>query len=336
MSIPAVMQAVVLEEEGGPLVLRERPVPQPGKNEVLIRMAASPINPSDLGYLRGMGETKRPLPAVPGIEGSGVVVAGGPGILPRLLVGRRVACARKANRDGAWAEYMVTSAMQCIPLQKSISLDLGSMLIVNTMTVVIFLEMIKQGKHKAIVNTAAASQLGQMLVKLSHRHGFPLINIVRREEQAETLRALGARHVLVSAESDFDRRLAALTRELHATLVLDAIGGGFTQRLIDASPDGSTLVFYSSLSGEPASIRPNSIYNHGRRVEGFFLAPWALKNGVLKILQVALRAQGLLRTDVGRITIHKRIPLAAAQEGLELYQNDMSAGKILFVMESRP
>ena len=71
-TLPAMMQAVVLEEEGGPLLLRQRPVPQPGKNEVVIRMAASPINPSDLGYLRGMGETKRSLPTVPGIEGSGV------------------------------------------------------------------------------------------------------------------------------------------------------------------------------------------------------------------------------------------------------------------------
>jgi hypothetical protein len=70
-------------------------------------------------------------------------------------------------------------------------------------------------------------------------------------------------------------------------------------------------------------------------VEGFLLAPWALKNGVLKILQVVLRAQGLLRTDVGQITIHKRIPLSAAQAGLELYQKDMSAGKVLFVMDSQ-
>jgi NADPH2:quinone reductase len=333
-AIPAMMQAVVLEEEGGPLVLRQRPVPQPGKNEVLIRMAASPINPSDLGYLRGMGETKRVLPAVPGIEGSGLVVAGGSGPLARFMVGRRVACVRKSNRDGAWAQYMVTSAVQCVPLGKSLSLELGSMLVVNTMTVVIFLDMIKKGKHAAAVNTAAASQLGQMLVRLSLKHGFGLINIVRREDQAETLRAIGAQHALISTEPGFDEKLKALAHRLNATLLLDAIGGDFTQRLIDASPDGSTLVFYSGLSGEPASIRPNSIYNHGRRVEGLLLAPWALKNGVLKILQVALRAQNLLQTDV-QITIQRRLPLSAAQEGLELYQRNMSAGKVLFVMDSQ-
>ena len=333
-TIPAMMQAVVLEEEGGPLILRQRPVPQPGQGEVLVRMAASPINPSDLGYLRGMGETKRPLPAVPGIEGSGTVVAIGPGAIARFMLGRRVACGRKFNRDGAWAEYMVTSAVQCIPLQKSVPMELGSMLIVNTMTVVIFLDRIKKEGHKAVVNTAAASQLGQLLVRLSHKHGFNLINIVRRKEQAETLRALGATHVLVSAEPDFDQKLGMLTRELNATLVLEAIGGDFTQHLIDASPDGSVILFYSNLSTEPARIRPNSIYNHGRRVEGFYLAPWAAKNGIFKVLQVALRAQDLLRTDA-QFTIHKRIPLSAAQEGLESYQKNMSAGKVLFVMDSQ-
>lgn len=329
------MQAVVLEEEGGPLVLRQRPVPQPGRNEVLVKMAASPINPSDLGYLRGMGETKRPLPAVPGIEGSGVVIASGPGLIGKVLAGRRVACARKADKDGAWAEYMVTSAMQCIPLKKSLSLEPGSMLIVNTMTVVIFLDMIRKGRHAAVVNTAAASQLGRMLVKLSIKHGFELINIVRREEQAETLRMLGAKHVLISAEDDFDQELKTLSHQLKATLILEAIGGSFTQRLIDASPDGSTLVFYSTLSGEPAGIRPNSIYNHGRRIEGFYLAPWARSNGIYNVLRVALQAQSLLQQDV-HITIQKRLPLSAAQEGLELYQRNMSAGKVLFVMDSQP
>jgi NADPH:quinone reductase-like Zn-dependent oxidoreductase len=334
MSIPAMMQAVVLEEEGGPLFLRQRPVPQPGKNEVLIRMAASPINPSDLGFLRGMGETKRTLPAVPGIEGSGTVVASGSSAIARFMMGRHVACVRKLNRDGAWAEYMVTSAVQCVPLRKSLSFELGSMLVVNTMTVVIFLDMVKKGKHAAVVNTAAASQLGQMLVRLSLKHGFGLINIVRREEQAETLRTLGAQYVLISTEADFDEKLKTLARQLKATLVLDAIGGPFTQCLIDASPDGSLLVFYSSLAGEPASIRPNSIYNHGRRVEGFYLAPWAAKNGVFKVLQVVLRAQTLLRTNA-KITIHRRIPLSEAQEGLMLYQKNMSAGKVLFVMDAQ-
>jgi NADPH:quinone reductase-like Zn-dependent oxidoreductase len=100
ITLPEMMHAVVHDEESGSLVLRQRPIPQPGKNEVLIRMAASPINPSDLGYLRGTGEMKRPLPAMPGIEGSSVIVAGGFGALPRFMVGRCVACARKADRDG--------------------------------------------------------------------------------------------------------------------------------------------------------------------------------------------------------------------------------------------
>jgi NADPH:quinone reductase len=84
------MEALQLERYGGPLVVRRIPVPRPGRGEVLIRLAAAPINPSDLGFLAGSYAAQRPLPAVPGFEGSGTVVAAGPGLLPRLLAGRRV------------------------------------------------------------------------------------------------------------------------------------------------------------------------------------------------------------------------------------------------------
>ena len=330
-TIPEMMQAVLLEGDGGPLSLRQIPVPKPGAGEVLLRMAASPINPSDLAFVAGVSGYMRTLPAVPGNEGSGTVVASGSGLLARLLLGRRVACGRSSIRDGAWAEYMMTSASQCIPLQKNVSLEQGAMLIVNPMTAVIFLEIIRQGKHKAVVNTAAASQLGQMLLRLSLKYQFPLINIVRREDQVEPLRSMGARYVLVSSDPDFDQKLDSLTHALNATLILDAVGGELTQRLIDASPKGSLIMLYSNLSLEPVKISPNSLWRYDRRVEGFFLGTWAGKNSVLKMLSVALQAQRLLSTDL-KPMIQRRVPLASAQEALEIYYKNMSAGKVLFVI----
>jgi NADPH:quinone reductase-like Zn-dependent oxidoreductase len=97
------------------LSLEERPVPQPGLGEVLVRMAASPINPSDLASLQGLYGEQNALPVVPGIEGCGTVVRTGAGYLARRLMGKRVACAAGAG-DGAWAEYMVAPARQCSPL----------------------------------------------------------------------------------------------------------------------------------------------------------------------------------------------------------------------------
>lgn len=332
-TIPDTMQAIQLEEENGKLQVRQLPVPKPGPGEVLVRMAASTINPSDIGFMYSTtGYSNRVLPVIPGIEGSGIVVAAGAGFLPNLLLGRRVATSRPSNGNGTWAEYMLTKAPLCIPLQKNISLEQGAALVVNPMTAVIFFEIIKNGNHRAFVNTAAASQLGRMLLRMAQKRSIPVINIVRREDQAEVLRSLGAEHILVSTDADFDQKLSTLTHRLKATLVLDAISGDFTQRLVDASPPDSLILLYSNLSSLPAEVMPHSLWNHNHRMEGFYLPTWAARHSLLKILSVTQQVQKLASTDL-QVTFQKRIPLSSAQEGLELYQKNMTVGKILLVID---
>ena len=119
------MRAVQLRSyDGRPesITVAELPVPSPGPGQVLVRVAASPINPSDMMFIRGLYGFKKPLPAVPGFEGSGTVVEAGGGILPQLLQGRRVAChaADPSIAGGMWAEYVVTSAQACVPLRKQV------------------------------------------------------------------------------------------------------------------------------------------------------------------------------------------------------------------------
>src|SRR5450830_690698 len=105
-------------------------------------MAAAPINPSDLGSLSGVGyRGERQFPFIPGLEGSGTVVEAGDGILPHLLNGRNVACSALLTGDGTWAEYMVTSAQSCIPLNRNVSLEQGAMLLVNPLTALAMLEI---------------------------------------------------------------------------------------------------------------------------------------------------------------------------------------------------
>ena len=101
-----------------------------------------------------------------------------------------------------------------------------------------------------------------MLVRMAQTKSIPLINVVRREEQADLLRSLGAEYVLISADLNFDRKLADLTHRLRATLILDAISGAMTQRLIDASPPGSTILLYANLSESPAGIAPSSLWRN--------------------------------------------------------------------------
>jgi NADPH2:quinone reductase len=330
--IPDSMQAVQLDKDGGPLTVREIPVPRPGSGEVLVRMAASPINPSDLGFIEGGHGYEKTFPVVPGGEGSGTVIAAGSGLLPNLLLGRRVACAKPSTGDGAWAEYMLTRASQCVPLKKNISFEKGAMLIVNPLTALVFFDILKHGRHAAFVNTAAASALGRMMVRLASKKSIPLINVVRRAEQTEMLYSLGAKHVLVSSEMDFGAKLSTLAHQLKATLFLDAISGEFTQQLIDAAPDNSLILLYSNLSRLPARIAPHSLWRHNIRVEGFYLGTWAAKQSLLKKLSLSLEVQNQVNTDL-QVTINKRLPLTSVNEALYLYQKNMTAGKILLVPE---
>lgn len=335
LPIPETMRAIRLKEENGKLQVRQLPVPEPGPGQVLVRMAASTINPSDIGFMYSTsGYSNRALPVTPGIEGSGKVVAAGSGFLSNFMLGKRVACTRSGTGDGTWAEYLLTKASVCVPLQKNITFESGATLVVNPMTALAFFEIIHKGGHAAFVNTAAASQLGRMLLRMANKKGIPLVNIVRRKKQADLLRSLGAEHVLISEDTDFDQQLKELSNRLKATLILDAISGEFTQHLIDASPTGSLLLLYSNLSQSPAKINPNSLWYFNRRVEGFHLSPWTAKQGLLKILHLARQVQKLAHSDL-TTSFHKRIPFTAAQEGLELYQKNMTAGKILLVIDSQ-
>jgi NADPH2:quinone reductase len=143
-SYPETMKAVFLDGPGSRLVVREIKTPEPGPNEVLIRMIASPVNPSDLARIKDAPKEYGLATFIPGLEGSGIVVAAGKGILPHLWLGKRVACSAHYPASGTWAEYMVTKATGCFPLGKKISYEQGSMSLVNPLTAIAFFEIAKR------------------------------------------------------------------------------------------------------------------------------------------------------------------------------------------------
>lgn len=327
------MQAVQLDAPNGKLVLRQVPVPHPRKNQVLVRMAASPFNPSDLGALSGASyQGERKFPFTPGIEGSGTIVEAGAGFMPRLLMGRRVACSALLTGDGTWAEYMVTSAGYCAPLNGSVTLEQGSMLLVNPLSALAIFEIARHGKHRAIVSTAAASALGGMILRLGKRHNVPIIHVVRRPEQAELVRSRGGEYILNSSAPDFVAQLRALTQKLSATLLLDAIGNSMTQQLADAAPYNSTILLYSRLSQKSSEIDNLIALTKNLHLDGWFLANWLGTKNLVQVLQLTQRAQSLLSSDL-QSGVAKRLPLSAAQQGLESYVENMTAGKILLVAD---
>jgi NADPH2:quinone reductase len=232
------------------LSLHEVPVPAPGANEVLVRVEASPINPSDLGLLIASadmttatvaGTPERPVvtasvgeaalgalsarldKSLPvGNEGAGTVVAAGESQAAQALVGKTVAIAGGAM----YTQYRAVDASACLVLPDGATARDGASSFVNPMTALGMTETMRREGHSGLVHTAAASNLGQMLVKLCQKDGIPLVNIVRKPEQEELLRSLGAAYVCNSASPSFSTDLVEALKATSATLAFDATGGG--------------------------------------------------------------------------------------------------------------
>ncbi len=232
------------------LALARVPVPDPGPDEVVIRVEAAPINPSDLGVLFGPADvsTVRAAPGehgpavvadipdglarlvagrldqtIPtGNEGAGVVVAAGSSARAQALIGRTVA----VLGGSMYAEYRLAEAKRCLVLPEGTTPAEGASCFVNPLTALGMVETMRLEGHSALVHTAAASNLGQMLQKICIADGVALVNIVRRVEHEELLRGLGAGHVVNSSSNTFMADLIAALTETGATLGFDATGGG--------------------------------------------------------------------------------------------------------------
>ncbi|KAF0236285.1 MAG: hypothetical protein FD181_2856 [Prolixibacteraceae bacterium] len=327
------MQAVVLTENGAQPTVATIPVPKPGPGEVLVKMYASPINPSDLAFLAGGYGVKKPYPVVPGFEGSGTVVAAGKGILPKIWLGKKIACAASPKLNGCWAEYMVTTASSCVPLSKKISTEQGSMMFVNPMTALAFFDVYKNtpnpsNKLRGIINTAAASALGRMVIRIGKQKGIPVISIVRRNEQVDMLKPEGAEYILNSSDPDFELKLKELSQQLNATILFDAVGGKMPQQLLSAAPKGSKLFIYGRLSAEPCEILPSDLIFTGNQIQGFWLTNWLHENGMIKTLLTIREVQSLIKHELAT-HIHKQFSIGQITEAIEIYKNKMSKGKVL-------
>jgi len=329
------MRAVQLRDyDGKPdsLAVAEVPVPRPGPGEVLVKVFASPVNPSDLMFITGNYGFKKPLPATPGFEGSGTVVETGSGFMAKFMSGRRVACAAADAKatGGLWAEYVVTSAQFCVPLGKKVEMEHAATMLVNPLTAWALVDVARKGGHRAAVHTAAASALGQMVVRLGKRFGLPIINVVRRAEQVQLLRSLGAAHVLNSGESGFDDELRKLCHQLGATISFEAIAGDMSARVLTAQPVGSRMLVYGGLSLKPVEVDAGSLIFEKKHVEGFWLSAWLAGHNLLSRLRVARQVQSMLSGDL-KTEIRARLPLEKAAEGLAQYAAHMTGGKVLIV-----
>ena len=319
--IPATnLTMLTLATEGGQLEvsLARLPMPEPKDHEVLVRIQAAPINPSDLGLLFGAADmtTARTserdgLPVVTadipaggmramsgrlgeampiGNEGCGVVVKAGASPAAQALLGKTVAMLGGA----IYAEYRCLPTQMCMALPDGTDPKDGASCFVNPLTSLAFAETMKMEGHSALVHTAAASNLGQMLVRICAKDGIPLVNIVRSTAQADLLKGIGATHVVDSTADSFMGDLTAALVETGATIGFDAIGGGklagqilacmesaAVKRMTTYSRYGSDtfkqLYIYGALDVGPTIL--NRSFGFSWNLGGFLLTPFLMKAG---------------------------------------------------------
>jgi NADPH:quinone reductase-like Zn-dependent oxidoreductase len=230
--------------------LMKVPTPEPGPDQVVVRVEATPINPSDLGLLTGAADVStakaagtKELPVVTakvpevgmramagrldesmpvGNEGAGVVVRTGSSDAAKALMGRTVAMIGGAM----YSQYRTLRVNECLPLPAGTTAAEGASSFVNPLTALGMTETMRREGHKALVHTAAASNLGQMLNKICIKDGIGLVNIVRSKEQADILKKIGAKHIVDSTAPSFMDDLTNALVETGATIAFDAIGGG--------------------------------------------------------------------------------------------------------------
>jgi NADPH:quinone reductase-like Zn-dependent oxidoreductase len=315
--------------------LVEVATPEPAADEVVVRVEASPINPSDLGLLIGAADmttakasgtkdapviTAKVLEAAMkamagrldqsmpvGNEGAGVVVKAGSSDAAQALMGKTVAMIGGAM----YAQYRCLKVTECLPLPAGTTPAEGASCFVNPLTSLGMVETVRREGHKALVHTAAASNLGQMLNKICLKDGIGLVNIVRSADQADILRKIGAKHIVDSTAPTFMDDLTDAIAETGATLAFDAIGGGklagqiLTCMEIAANKTATTYSRYGSSvhkqvyiygSLDPGPVILNRAFGMAWGVGGWLLFPFLQKIGPADGARLRQRVVNELKT----------------------------------------
>ena len=323
----------------------------PTGNQVLVRMEAAPINPSDLAILTSAADLENAeyspgkfVASMPepfnsaqkgrhgmrlpvGNEGAGTVVAAGDSESAQALIGQRVACVP----GNAYSQYCLADAAMCLPLG-DISSEEGASAFVNPMTALGFVETARMEGQSAIIHTAAASNLGQMLVRICQEDDIALVNIVRKAEHVELLSGLGARHIVNSSDDDFMGQLRDAIEASGAYLGFDPIGGGqmvdncfkameqvAVKKMAEYSRYGSDqpkkMYIYGRLDLGPTILTP--AYGFGWTLSGWLLFPFLQHAGMETVMRMRQRVlDGLTSTFASsykrRVTLEEMLTKEAA------------------------
>ncbi len=303
---------------------------QPKPKELLIRIDAAPINPSDVAFLQGSYQVKKTFPAVPGFEGSGEIVATGKALDSDKWLGKRVACFTQKDKDGTWAQYFLAKPEEVLLADHRLSPEQMATFFINPFTAWGLCEIALQRESKAIVVNAAGSRVAAFIFELARMHQIEVIGIVRKTSTAENLKTAGWKNILVESSSDFEQQLKTLTKNLQANTAFDAIGGAASGILLNALPSDAELVIYGGLSNASLNgIDPLGLIFENKMITGFNLNDWIAETDPVTFEVAKNTLTELLLAGDTNQHIQSVLPLVEIKSAMKTYLSNMSAGKVL-------
>lgn len=321
------MQIVEFEQIGNPedvLQLKTVEDRSPGQGEVKVKVLATPIHPANLLQIAGQYAADPVLPSVPGMEGIGEVLEVGPGV-SHLQAGQNVLLTGIA---GTWRDTVTASAESLVPAPPG-DVEQLSMLAVNPMTAFLLLRNfvdLKEGDW--IIQSAANSAVGEMVIQLAAQRGINTVNIVRRDSLVQKLKALGGTVVLLDGP-DLAERVRAATGGAEIKLALDCVAGETFERLIETLGYGASIVSYGSLTNQPPALNVRTMVANNMQAHGFWLQKWyELESQDTKQAAFAelipMIASGQIKTK-----IDSRYPLTEIKEAVTRASQGGRDGKVL-------
>ena len=363
------LRSTVTKDNTLELTLVDMPVPEPTPDEVLVQVEAAPINPSDLALLlgpadlstaRNSGTADRPVVTadIPpsmmklvagrvgeslavGNEGAGTVIAAGSSDAAQALIGKRVGIIG----GDMFGQYRCINAFMCLELEEGTTAAEGASCFVNPLTSLAMVETMRMENHKALVHTAAASNLGQMLNRICINEGVDLVNIVRKPEQEAILQGLGAKYIINSNSDGFYEELTDALAVTGATLAFDATGGGKLASQILTCMEAAAVrnmpaynrygsdVFkqvyiYGGLDRNPTTLTRN--FGFSWSLSGFLLTPFLQKVGIEKSMQLRSKVAAEIKTTfASHYTKEVSLAEALSLEAIAVYGKQATGEKYL-------
>ena len=320
------MKRIVFDQVGKPaeiLKSTDVPRPEPGPNEVRIRVIASPINPSDIMFVQNLYGIRPQLPSGAGFEGMGVVDALGEGV--EMPLGARVSF----TGVGTWSEYAIAHQRALIPVADAIPDDVAAQLFVNPFTAYAMVQDSGVPEGGWLMLTAAGSAFGKLVIQLCQMRGIKTIGTVRHDDLNDELKTLGLTQVVNTETENLAARVKQITDGIGVSCVLDAVGGHTATEAVKCLAKGGTMIIYGLMSLQDPTLNAGLLIFRELTVKGFWLTDWMRRVDSQTRQDVAKQVINLLSSGKIQLPIEASYSLDQIAEAVEHADRPGRWGKIL-------